>query len=85
MDIQANFEKNLVKLNRLGKYITTNIYTLFSGYLERIYISKFNDLYIDDNVISQIDFQYSIRATSHVGGREWMKIISEHCNYSAKL
>ena len=83
--IRENFDKNLAKLDRLKKYVSENMYTLFSGYLERIYISKFNDLYIRDEVISQIDFQYSVRATSHVGGREYMKIISDYCHHAAKL
>lgn len=83
--IRENFDRSLVKLARLKEYVTDHMYSLFSGYLERIYISKFNDLYIQDDVISQIDFQYSIRATSHVGGREYMKVISDYCNHAAKL
>lgn len=82
--IRANFDVYLRELNELKSFVTENIYSLFSGFFQKIYISKFNDLSIPDEVISQIDFQYSIRATSHVNGREYMKIISDYFYNSAK-
>lgn len=83
-EIRHNFSKHLAELEELKTFVTENIYSLFSGYFQRIYISKFNDLMIRDEVISHVDFQYSIRATSHVNGREYMKIISEYFYNSAK-
>jgi len=82
--IQDNFEAHLGELEELKSFVTENIYTLFSGFFQKIYISKFNDIRIQDSVISRVDFQYSIRATSHVNGREYMKIISEYFYNSAK-
>lgn len=83
-EIQDNFEQHMGELEELKTYITENIYTLFSGFFQKIYISKFNDIRIQEPIISHIDFQYSIRATSHVNGREYMKIISEYFYNSAK-
>lgn len=83
-EIQADFPKYESMLNELKAYVTGNIYALFSNFFKRIYISKFNDLVIRDELISKLDFQFSIRATSHVNGREYMKIISEYFYDSAK-
>lgn len=83
-EIQDHFEKHLIELEALKVFVTENIYSLFSGFFQKIYISKFNDIRIQNSIISHIDFQYSIRATSHVSGREYMKIISEYFYNSAK-
>jgi hypothetical protein len=83
-EIKENFGTHLAELGELKAFVIDNIYSLFSGFFQKIYISKFNDLKIEDEVISQIDFQYSIRATSHVNGREYMKIISDYFYNSAK-
>lgn len=82
--IQKNFEIYLPLLEELKKYVITNFYLLFSSSFQKIYISSFQDLYIEDEVISKIDFQFSIRATSHIWGREYMKVISDYFHNSAK-
>ncbi len=83
-EIRKNFAQHQEDLARLKVYVTENLYALFSNFFKRIYISKFNDLMIRDEIISRVDFQYSIRATSHVNGREYMKIISEYFYDAAK-
>ena len=83
-EIQDHFEVHLEKLEELKKFVDENIYSLFSNFIQKIYVSQFNDLRIKDKVISKIDFQYSIRSTSHVSGREYMNIISEYIYNSAK-
>lgn len=84
-DIIDNFESYLPVLDEMKEYIIKNFYNLFSSSFQKIYISKFNDLYIDDAVIGKIDFQFSIRATSHISGREYMKVISDYFYNSAKV
>lgn len=83
-EIVSKFEEYLPILEELKEYVTHNFYTLFSSSFQKIYISSFNDLYLSDPVISKIDFQYSIRATSHIGGREYMEVISDYFHNSAK-
>ncbi len=82
--IQDHFEVHLKKLEELKEFVGQNIYSLFSNFIQKIYVSQFNDLRINDGVISKIDFQYSIRSTSHVSGREYMNIISDYIYNSAK-
>jgi hypothetical protein len=61
-----NFDTYLPILHELKSYVNNHFYDLISSSFQKIYISDFNDLYIQDEVISKIDFQYSIRATSHI-------------------
>ena len=75
-------KENYDLIEKLKKYIVDNFYSLFKWYFERIYISKFNDFDMDNSTISKVDFQVSIRATSHLDNREYMKIIYE---YTQKL
>jgi hypothetical protein len=82
--IQDHFEIHLKQLEELKEFVSQNIYSLFSNFIQKIYVSQFNDIRINDEVISKIDFQYSIRSTSHVGGREYMYIISDYIINSAK-
>lgn len=84
-DILDNFDEHIASLDELKKFLRENIYSLFSKSFKNIYISKFNDLLIEDPVISKIDFQYAIRSTSHVNGREYMKIIADWFMNSAKV
>lgn len=83
-EIQSNFDHYLPILHEMQQYVTEHFYSLFSDSFQKIYISKFSDLFIHDEVISKIDFQFSIRATSHVSGREYMKVISDYFYNSAK-
>lgn len=83
-EIQGNFEAHARELEELRRFVSENLYSLFSGFFQKIYVAQFNDLRIQDEVLSRVDFQYSIRATSHVSGREYMNIISEHIYNSAK-
>lgn len=70
-------------IEQLKKYIVDNFYSLFEWYFERIYISKFSDFSINVSSISKVDFQVSIRSTSHVDDREYMKIILDYIDKSA--
>lgn len=83
-EIIENFESYLPVLDEMKEYIIKNFYNLFSSSFQKIYISKFSDLYIEDEVIGKVDFQFSIRATSHISGREYMKVISDYFYNSAK-
>ncbi len=74
---------NYEKIELLSKHIISNLYESFEGYFERIFISKFNDFYISNKRVSNVDFQVSIRATSHVYNREYMKILFDYINISS--
>lgn len=70
-------------IEELKHYIVKNFYLLFEWYFERIYVSKFNDFNLEVSNISKVDFQVSIRATSHVDSREYMKILMDFIEKSA--
>lgn len=76
-------QENKRYIDILKTYIVENFYSLFEWYFERIYVSKFNDFELNHTNISKVDFQVSIRATSHVDSREYMKIILDYVEKSA--
>jgi hypothetical protein len=60
------YENYKNELNILKKYIIENFYLLIDSFFERIYISKFNEFYIQNISTIKIDLQYAIRSTSHI-------------------
>lgn len=70
-------------IEELKWYIIKNFYLLFEWYFERIYVSKFNDFNLEVSPISRVDLQVSIRATSHVDSREYMKVLMDYIEKSA--
>jgi hypothetical protein len=78
---RGNFDLYLPILEELKSFVCEHIYRLFTSSYDRIYLSKFIDLNIDDPIAGKIDFQYALRSTSHVGGKEYKQILSKfYCN-----
>lgn len=84
-DSIKRFDEYLSILEELRIFVKENLYSMFSWFFQKIYISKFNDLHINDEVLSKIDFQYAIRSTSHINWREYMRVISDYFFKSAKV
>ncbi len=63
-------------IDTLCEYISKHFYDMWNGFTDRIYVSTFYDL---ENLLSweirHPDFQYAIRSTSHVDGKEYAKIM----------
>ncbi len=77
-DIINNFNNYSKELDNLRIYMKENLFKYFPSIFKNIYISKFNDLEIEDKILKRVDFQYAIRSTSHISWREYMKLISEY-------
>lgn len=83
-EITSRFGGFMDEIEGLKKYLIDNFYTLFSGFFQRIYLSKFNELDLEDQTLAKVDFQYAIRATSHVNWKEYKKILDDYVKYHKK-
>lgn len=67
----------------IKQILLKNFYSMFPGFFERIFLSKFNTFYLENKTIWNIDFQYAIRSTSHIWWREYMKVLNDFIYNSA--
>lgn len=63
------------RISQLKSDIINDFYSLFTGFIERIFISNFQNLVIPDEWISQVDFQYSVRSTSHLNSEDYKEVV----------
>lgn len=76
--------KNPDFIEKLKKVLVRNLFDFFEWYFERIHLSSFLDFFSQRELWTWIDFLVAIRSTSHVDGREYLKILLDYITDFAK-
>jgi hypothetical protein len=61
--------------------LTNDLYSLFSGHLERILLHDFQNYRPDDSILVKVHAQVSIRSTSHLSDTEYEQTLNNYIAY----